>query len=692
MRLAPVLRVVAASPLARRLALRLPWNVRRWVRAKMVDHPHEIVSKEQTDLVLRLKEALMGREETDLAKRWDWKVCWVEPSRGTSRYSFLDSSGELWRAGLVTVDFWDTLISRVRPAEGVKRRSALRAMLLEAAYSRDFRLPSEHHAIRLTAESRYVSAEGEASIRRVLGELYPSNFEALVDHEVEDEKTYTRPTEVQRRLPAGFVVLSDHYLSAQDLRLISKHHEIECQEIIVSSEFRKTKRRGDLFSVVAQPSSGPWIHIGDNQHSDVTMSRRNGAIPILVTAANGTSWNGHELDSHALSADLYEHLGLKDDASKLLADVSVIALSLVTFAIEEWLRGPRERTICYLSREGHVLQWAHTLLEPHLKDMLETFPRACHLPVSRTSSFGPSWVSDLEGGLSTLENQYPLMTGQGFVWTLGLGTNIALEVIHQNPGRSLRSPTGIWRGLRPSTQKAILAHLQSQHSMLRELLIEKEPSANYVFCDLGWKGSIQDALERVSGVQSAGVYLGLRGLKNSRKNKRGLVFDESRGKSAPPWADFVGPLERAFTLQQNTVMGYERGDGRVLPILSQIDDGPSAGRANYFQTLFPSVFNNVADAMLSVGFFGSDLEKFTNATLSRWMTQPTQAHASVWFDEFHSDAFGAAERVHYAKSTPNPEWLSALGFKNAVQAMQQSLWPQGFLAWTPVGGQRGSSD
>ena len=164
----------------------------------------------------------------------------------------------------------------------------------------------------------------------------------------------------------------------------------------------------------------------------------------------------------------------------------------------------------------------------------------------------------------------------------------------------------------------------------------------------------------------------------------GLAFDEPRSRRAAPWFDFVGPLERAFTMTSASVARYQATGRRVEYVLDERQDGPSPERQHLMDSALEPTLMSVTDAMVSVGLYGRGTSAFVDEIVRQWMRHPTPLHAHTWFDEAHAEPFGAGSRVHYQIERPNQQWLKPGFRKEAMRALARSQWPEGYLSWMPV--------
>jgi HAD superfamily hydrolase (TIGR01549 family) len=697
---------VASSPFLVRMFYFLPAKMRlslrrRFSAGRTIVFPGVAYTNHERELLFAVNslETMPFEKQSNYSGDLDWAPRPLKASLGNSEIECTEVSSLSFHT--VSFDFWDTLVGRIRPAESVKRLTALRASFLDwklRGFSGQRTSAAELHIKRNDEETRLVNAKGEASagpvLKKMIEELNQGvSWESLLTAEVEDEIEFTMPLvspeEVMNWQAGKRVVVSDHYLDQKSLRLIAQAHQLEqpFQEFFVSSEMGKTKRdQGRLFAEAGLGPDASWAHIGDNPSSDVHNAKTQGASAFLSRRNRATSWNGRDMNVSNMADDITLHLGA-DGAAGFLVELSGISYGLVSFAIEEALRLGKEEVV-YLSREGETL----TIAQNSLREVFEEFDLpwlpAKHMPVSRISSFFPSFGEDLESAFTKLSHQYPVMTGRAIQKTLGLPEELA-DLIRIQIGfeEQVRTTTIVSR-LSSGLRLEVGSYLKSQKHNLQKLMNDRSISPERTLLgDLGWRGTIQDSLSRIAGSYFSSVYLGLfRSMDGSKadSNKLGLLFDESKGRPAPRELTFFGPLERAFTISCSQVIRYENHNGEISPVVSNSEDAPSAHRATAMKTGFPQAVKETARALISAGLFGSESSQFVTRLLQNWILRPSAFQASTWFDESHAEGFGVGDSVHYAVTDPSEIWAGPSRGATALEGLRSSLWPQGYLAWAPV--------
>jgi hypothetical protein len=211
-------------------------------------------------------------------------------------------------------------------------------------------------------------------------------------------------------------------------------------------------------------------------------------------------------------------------------------------------------------------------------------------------------------------------------------------------------------------------------------------------CDLGWRGTIQDSLERIFRSATCGVYLGLYAPFKSQVSsphggeKFGVIWNEVLDKQAPANFTFPGPLERGFTLKGAQTIRYVRNrQGKIVSEAVKNDSQKHLSeRQASFKEHYPDILKSVAQTFLSFGSFSADTHKIAVSTIASWYENPSTEQADLWFLEKHEEGFGAGDNVHYRNNFPNEKWLGKNLRKTVEKAAQDSFWPQGFLRSSPI--------
>jgi FMN phosphatase YigB (HAD superfamily) len=678
----------------------LPLQTRIAIRKRIFHNaPQVFLGKHSIDLS-EFPDVPLTQEK--LRTAWsNRKVIWANQEFEMKHAEYSFPINELNTGSKITFDIWDTLIGRNRPAEGVKASTSLFISLYDwqqRSFAGNRYSVEALYLLRNEIESKIVRNRGEANLLDTLIEIQnsaPLNFEPFqaLEFEILGEIKHTYPIlstlEMFSTYRNNSEFVSDFHLSSSALNRILAANSIfvDPKRIFCSSDLLKTKRNGgELFSFLGFSKLDSWTHVGDNPLSDVKYAKALGANTIQISKSSLNSWHGHELDIKELAIDLPD-LITTHDSNKYLASLSVIAYALCTSAIEQALsKGLRK--VVYISREGETLKLCHDALINC--GLIASLPRveSFWFKVSRSSIVMASWATNESLGLNEISKQYPIMNRDALIKTLGIPSQLHY-LVERNFGKFEKFRTSnSWDRLDLEARSSISTYLVEQNQFIRRFLLENEIlPEQIIICDLGWRGSIQESMERIIGSEYTGQYLGL--LKSysssgSKLTKKGLLFDEYRSQNLGFDFSFFGPLERAFTISARQTSRYADIKGVISPVEEDGLEYLPQERVDFTHSMLPKSLDIVAEQLMGIGLFGTETREFAEKILENWMTQPNSYQASVWFDEIHGEGFGAGDQVHYSKFDGLSNWINKplrlMLNENSVNA----IWVEGFLNWKPI--------
>lgn len=626
----------------------------------------------------------------------EWSFSGLEKSRSVFN---LDPASNV-DSTFITFDVWDTLIGRFRPAEAVKYSSALYISISDwrnNSYIGKRAATETIYLSRNESEAHQVRAHGECQLLETLNDIREKmqlNFSILsaFEFELNDEikRCYPIPNTVKalEEFNGEKLLVSDFHVSSEHLNYVLNGLGIKLDQKAIhsSSDYLVTKRNnGELFIKLGCDIKSNWIHVGDNPLSDWENSQKLGSHVIKVHKESTNAWHQHAVEAEKLALDFTNFLG-GNEVGRYLIDLATISFALCSSAIELAISKGRSKVV-YVSREGETLLKAHKSL--YDLNFFAQIPiiAGIHFPVSRTAIVMASWADSEEAGLKEISIQYPIMDTTALIETLGLPHDLREHIYASfSPTERFRTEEA-WNRIKLEGKIAINSYLRLQRDLIRKFIENEGITPNeVVICDLGWRGSIQDAMQRIVGDPYIGQYLGLYKPFNSNVfgEKHGLVFDETRGLKQPTYMNLLGPIERAFTISPYQVVRYQQNGELVTPVYHEVQEGQNEARTKLMHNSFPDIVAEVSETLISIGLFGSESSKFAGFTLKNWYLNPNHVHASVWFDEEHREGYGAGDSVHYAIEVPSRKWIGKSIRQQVIKNASSSLWIDGYLAWLPI--------
>lgn len=649
---------------------------------------------------------------------------------GSERTGELIDLIERSQPDLISVDVWNTLIGRNRPADAAKtatgRRICLLAQKMPGVKGMD---PFDVASLRREVEAELAAEDPveEYELVAVLTELllrlgHPGDESlndlaiALAEAEVRDEVEWSHTLEDVHALVQSTstetVLLSDFYMAREHLGTIVREVTGLDVEVMVSADTGASKRvEGGLFERIRAEREVPaerHLHVGDHPQADIENQTESGGLAVFVPAPDdfpppgsfsredlSSCWRvlDQELDALAsVEADPFRQAGI---------ELSPLATLLVSRAIEEAQVSGVDR-IHYLSREGSFLAQVHEVVEPILRPPGAAAIQAVHLPLSRRSTFAASLEEPFLDSLQRMWTMYPKQTVEAMLVSIALEPGECtryLERVGLSPDDELEHAPSDPRIQdlfqdREFTQM-LRDHVTFQRAALREFVgqLTDTDETPFLTVDIGWRGTIQDNLVRALGISpSTGFYLGLFPFLNPQPDgchKEGVAFDANQGDEFA-FADPPGPVERAWTPNVPSMIGFDRSNsnasaGSFEPVWQGESGAISPGIAD-FQSGTVAAAPVVAKWLTGMGFTG-DLVKdglFVRARKA-WLTPPPGL-ADIWFGSDHDDTFGGLSQLTYEKLLPDESWLEE-GLREALEVGERvSGWPPGYRQWSPVRG------
>ena len=626
---------------------------------------------------------------------------------------------------LISVDVWNTLIGRNRPADAAKtatgRRICLLARTVPGVRGMD---PFDVASLRREVEAEMAAEDPaeEYELVAVLTELlvrlgHPGDESlndlaiALAEAEVRDEIEWSHTLEDVHALVSSHtsdtVLLSDFYMTREHLGTIVREVTGLDVEVMVSADTGASKRfGGGLFERIRAEREVPaerHLHVGDHPQADIENQTETGGLAVFVPAPDefpppgsfsredlSSCWRVLDQELNALAsveADPFRQAGI---------ELSPLATLLVSRAIDEAQVTGVDR-IHYLSREGAFLARVHEEVEPILRPPGAAPIQAVHLPLSRRSTFAASLEEPFPDSLQRMWTMYSKQTVGAMLVSIALEPgecSTYLERVGLDPNEELEHAPSDPRiqdlFQDPEFTQLLREHVTFQRAALRDFVsqltdIEKTP---FLAVDIGWRGTIQDNLVRTLGITSStGFYLGLFPFLNAQPQgcrKEGVAFDANQGDDFV-FADPPGPVERAWTPDVPSMIGFEETGDSSEPVWQGESGAISPGIAD-FQSGTIGAAPAVARWLVGMGLTGTLVKEGLFARARKaWLT-PSPGLADIWFGSDHDDTFGGLSQLTYEKLLPDRSWLE-VGLRRALEEGERaSGWPPGYHQWSPVRG------
>lgn len=329
------------------------------------------------------------------------------------------------------------------------------------------------------------------------------------------------------------ILLSDMYYSANQLRELLKNASEriagEC-DVIVSSEYDKTKRSGELFQKVFELysiSPGELAHYGDDLVADLEVPRRLGVSCILLKPPVLPVWEKTLSRSDSASIALISGITANLKYENSLEHIGAAFAGPILYSYVYWIltnAGSHGiKHLYFMSRDGYILMRIAEKLQPALAPGLKMH----YLYVSRRAVMTATYFElDDNRCWDFIILNHPDVTVREMADRLLLSTEELLNACRAQ-GRNYSADDTIdfdnagWIRWCVTVQPEIKTLIECRSAEARKNLLDYfrkshvfDSAAGVGLVDVGWKGTIQDSiyflLQRVNPeTQLTGYYFGL---------------------------------------------------------------------------------------------------------------------------------------------------------------------------------------
>ena len=537
--------------------------------------------------------------------RYNWS------ERNLQQYANLTSDtlrARIREADLVSFDIFDTVLLRPSVSPDAVQRYVGVLVMRQFPTARDF------FEIRKRAEvdaRRRNNFEGDVDLTAIYAEFPQTEgwsreaVEFAQDTEIGLETRIVQPraagveaVEYARSVGKRVIAISDTYMprTLVERLLASVGLKQSFHDIYISSDRQARKDRGDLWQLVMERERAPthrWLHIGDNEHSDVqrpsdlgmstfhfmnpTMLTRLRGFEGMLPYTNGSDW-GTDLILGPLINRVAGSPFLPDGAFRPLTlttpfDVGYVVFGPLAFTFTAWLanklRALDTRHVYFLAREGFALRQFYETVKRHSAD--PALPDSTYLFASRRVvlsalqglGFEPQEITGATYYNGTLAGLLQSRIGLSFPQDLGL-ENIDIHL-----------PEDLSRVLARLRilESEIVMHGKKEHELYHEYCqasgLLNDTAAAVV--DIGYGATIQRVLQRLTHRPFTGFYLATFQGASEVENMGGRAYGcFSEGQA--PFASTAPAVRHSLLLEaflcapHGQVSGLERGADGLQPI------------------------------------------------------------------------------------------------------------------------------
>lgn len=638
---------------------------------------------------------------------------------------------------LKTVDVWDTILRRDCHPDFIKRSTAyfffLKFHSLHNVDSVDQLFTKRVETERLIGKkNKDLGYDDEYLIQDVMlqwvenyisAEQYdtPAIAHELYSWEIEHEKKhiYLDPgiEDFLAQYPSDKTIfLSDFYTSSTDLTELLVSAGLDQSVIsdgVSSIDERLNKRSGRLFDFIQQKyqlAGVDWIHIGDNEWSDVQMPTSKGIKSIRYLPAQQHQlreqkeflWNKNEdltetitnniLNKYAASKDLSVDFQLGLKTTPLIAGFCLKILEQAVISKSE--------KILFFTREGEFFIKAMNILISHLKTNIKEIklPEIDIIEVSRLATFAPSLQEISIKEMMRVWNLYSTQSISSLFKTLNVAPETFQSFIDKYGIPADEQIQYPWQDSRiqqlfddSGFKETLWQHVMQQRALLKNYFATKgltdDINARICVVDVGWRGTIHDNIALLyPDIHFTGIYLGLQKFLNEQPSNTSKVAfgpDLNHQLEYPHFLDSVAPIEMITNSPSGSVTGYGLENGKIVAIRSVNDDENSAWH-NFTKTFQEGILAGMESFSAAVLSYGITHDVVRGYALNIWDVLISGSNKSLT-DAFnnlnHNETFGLGGYVKKNHVPSTFEILSSLWNKNnraaLIEFIKANQWSDG---------------
>lgn len=549
------------------------------------------------------------------------------------------------RYDVVSFDIFDTLVIRnvVKPNDVFSLiEEKAKAIGINAEGFADSRAEAESLA------ARRLGVGNDVCIEDIYQDLPYADRDALKKIELDIERKIIAPNKsmiglANRLRENGKIVIaiSDMYLPASFLTDVLANFGCSLDRLYVSGDIGLRKSRGSLFSYVLQdlniePES--IVHIGDNRRSDYIIPALKRISTVLYKPMAAHTPPVESL-ADSVVGGILKRQNYRESVA--LEGVGYSCLGPLLVGMCQWIH--REvvdlghSSLRFLSRDGYILSKAYSIMYPSSPYRYSYVSRRSLTVPLLIDAQSFADVLEIIPYIKRVESMPSLFT------KLGIDDEDLIVRMEKTYGTLLKRSDladGMYDPLFDEIKEMVWLNAADEKACMEEYI--SQHFAGRVFTvDLGWYGSIQKRLERVTNARIYGLYLGL--LRHTPdyclENARGYVYDYRLGDTSDSSFvfSFNGLIETIFSAPHGSVKRYRRtAEGVYKPEFANLEaeNQKAVSKIHAGALSFVKDYIEAADGLPC----GVVSPRTAYANMERLLTRPTSEESRILGDMVFYDA------------------------------------------------------
>jgi predicted HAD superfamily hydrolase len=503
------------------------------------------------------------------------------------------------------------------------------------------------------------------------------------------------------------ILLSDFYMSATLIQFMFKYHKINdiYDHLVTSADYMKTKRSGKLYEAIISngilPKDEKALMIGDNYYSDIFSAKQYGFETYHIIRNKQKKYYAEQQKKASSKVDFYTNLNKCLTASSvenIFSHIPLVLFLSITKLYRLCLKNNIKK-LYFLSREGKIIKDMFDEYQTHIKSISTGSPiiSTYYLLASRRSTAAASLGPIQQEKFETLFRQYQNISIKQFVLSYAFdiekiskicqSININIEKVHSH----IASADDFKRLCSNAAFiKYYDYHRKSQKnyflSYLKTLMFSSENNEPLYLFDVGWKGSIQDNIQKALDHKPVlGFYIGLiaPGALSKDNDKKGLLFD-FRHKNKDFWIykENISLFEILLTANHGSVKKYtSKQTGGVIPVFENNTLEKNLYKEK-IQSLQENIYKKFKETLKLLDLYELNidtLEKHIIKSHKRKIFSPSKREMS-WFENMqHFENFGIFTYSNFISAQRISIKIRLSNFfiflKSPKKYIQSSFWP-----------------
>ena len=325
------------------------------------------------------------------------------------------------------------------------------------------------------------------------------------------------------------IIISDMYLPKPTIEKILKKNGFSgYKKLYLSSEIKKTKATGSIYKYIIEElkiDSNKIVHIGDNIKSDVISSQKNG---ITARRWHNSKFKSKENNIQDVIIDCIINNHYTKD---YFYDFGFKNLGPLLYGYSQWLHEEIIKNniekLFFLSRDGSIMRKAYELLYDD---------ETTYMYASRRALIVPSlWKTTSVNDMLSMMNLPKSIKLIYLLERLGISHNDLIKLkkynleLYKDYNLDKLINNKDFINYLESRKDEIERNSRIEYNNLIKYLNNISFSGNIGIVDIGWYGSMQNALERLLGQNIIGFYLGIHTKRKTQTNRmHGFLFESNK--------------------------------------------------------------------------------------------------------------------------------------------------------------------